>query len=277
MIIVFKPTVDGVLLACGSLVNHPESNLMVAKDGRQLKEKFQFTGIDDQVLRVGFNSSPNTSGLLKKVFTNTRTRMSPLDPDPLKYIDLVLRHGDADPVDLVRFMWSCNGDVNAMYSKKTRIARCYYNYMRDVTRSWQRLCMFARPSLTNGLLSVEVDSPHEIADIFCRWLARKNPDVPVAVVANGTAWIGNGEFVGLEHFTTIGAAFVENLQDSADEEEIDELWDVYYDSQMIENRRNRGLAKKMQPLSSGTLSKMAQRDRYKVERGISSCTLDGFI
>ncbi|MCD4704380.1 MAG: DUF4130 domain-containing protein [Methanosarcinaceae archaeon] len=277
MIIVFKPTVDGVLLACGSLADHPGSTLMVAKDGRQLKEKLRFSGIEDQIVRVGFDPSTNTSRLLKNVFTNTWTRISPLDPGPLKYIDLVLRHGDADPEDLVRLLWSCNGDVNAMYSKKTRISLRYYNYMREVTRSWQRLCMFSRPSFTNGLLFAEVDSPHEISDIFCRWLARKNPDVPVAVVTDGTAWIGNGEFVGLEHFTTISAAFVENLQGSADDEGIDELWDVYYDSQMIEKRRNRGLAKKMQPLGSSTLSKMARRDRYKVERGISSCTLDGFI
>ncbi|NPE29253.1 DUF4130 domain-containing protein, partial [Methanococcoides sp. SA1] len=46
--------------------------------------------------------------------------------------------------------------------------------------------------------------------------------------------------------------------------------------QMIDSRRNHGLAKKMQPKSSASMSKMAKRDRYKVERGIASCTLDSF-
>ena len=138
--------------------------------------------------------------------------------------------------------------------------------------------MFARPDFVNGVLTVDIDSPHDVADIFCRWLAKKNRDVPVAVKFGNTAWVGNGELVGLDHFTKTASAFVKSLQtsSSSNDEEVNKLWDVFYNSQMIESRRNRKLASKMQPKSSAGMSKMAKADRYKVERGISNCTLEMF-
>ncbi len=142
--------------------------------------------------------------------------------------------------------------------------------------------MFARPDFVNGIQTVDIDSPHDVADIFCRWLAKKNPDVPVAVIFGNAAWVGNGELVGLDHFTKTAAAFVKSLRTSLsskdkEADEVEGLWDVFYNSQMIESRRNRHLACKMQPKSSAGMSKMAKADRYKVERGISNCTLEMFV
>ncbi len=57
----------------------------------------------------------------------------------------------------------------------------------------------------------------------------------------------------------------------------EELWDIFYDSQMIETRRNRTLAKKMQPKGVSGLYGMTKKDRYKVEHGIANCTLERFI
>jgi hypothetical protein len=136
--------------------------------------------------------------------------------------------------------------------------------------------MFSRPEFMNGILSVNVSSPHRIGDMFCRWLAGKNPDVPVVVVEKETAWVGNGRYIGMDHFTSIRSSFIENLSFSHECDGTDELWDIYYDSQMIPNRRNKKHAKQVQPKSSASMSDMSGRDRYKVERGIANCTLDGF-
>ncbi|HJH32564.1 MAG TPA: DUF4130 domain-containing protein [Methanosarcinaceae archaeon] len=282
MIIAFKTDVDGVLLACSAFKEHHDAELVFAKDMRELEQKLSFTGTEDRVVRLGFTPVRDTGKLVLEVLGKRPARMSRTDTRPVQYIDLVLRHSKADPAELVQLIVSCNGSAEHLYTAKTKVARRYYNYMRDVTRAWQRMCMFARPGFVNGILTVEIDSVHDIADIFCRWLAKKNPDVPVAVISGNDAWVGNGELVGLDHFTKMAAAFVKSLHapTSPNDDEladIDELWDVFYNSQMIESRRNRNLAKKMQPKSSAGMSKMAKADRYKVERGISNCTLEMFF
>ncbi|WP_406660207.1 DUF4130 domain-containing protein [Methanolobus sp. ZRKC3] len=276
MIIAFKENAEGVLLACFELLEHPGSGLVFAKDMTELKSKLSFSGMNCDVGTLGFRPSVNCSELAVKLLGKRKDRMFQGDPGMERYIDLVLRHSKCNPAELVNFICSCRGNADMLYSGKTRIGKKYYNYMRDVTRSYQRLCMFARPDFVNGMLSVDVDSPHHIGDMFCRWLSAKNPDVPVSVVERDIAWIGNGRYVGMDNFTSIRSSFVESLSSSRESEGVDELWDIYYDSQMITNRRNKRHAKQVQPKVSSSMSEMSKRDRYKVERGIANCTLDGF-
>ena len=282
MIIAFKTDVDGVLLACSTLKEHPDAELIFAKDKLELERKLTFSGNEEgEIMRLGFTPVAGTEKLVLEVLGKRPAKMSPIDTNPVQYIDLVLRHSKANPAELVRLIVSCDRSIEQLYTGKSKLARRYYNYMRDVTRAWQRMCMFARPDFVDGILTVDIDSPHDVADIFCRWLAKKNPDVPVAVTFGTAAWVGNGELVGLDHFTKTAAAFVKSLQISPSSkdngaDEVDKLWDVFYNSQMIESRRNRKLASKVQPKSSAGMSKMAKADRYKVERGISNCTLEMF-
>ncbi|MBW6470261.1 MAG: DUF4130 domain-containing protein [Methanosarcinaceae archaeon] len=278
MIIAFRTNVDGILLACSTLKKHPDAELMFAKDKRELEQKLNFSKTEDEVVKLGFTPAGGTEKLVLEILGKRPAKMSRTDTRPVQYIDLVLRHSKANPAELVRLIVSCNGSAEHLYTGKSKLARRYYNYMRDVTRAWQRMCMFARPDLVNGVLTVDIDSPHDVADIFCRWLAKKNPDLPVAVTFGNAAWVGNGELVGLDRFTKTAAAFVKSLRkpSSSKDNEVDKLWDVFYNSQMIETRRNRKLASKMQPKSSAGMSKMAKADRYKVERGISNCTLEMF-
>ncbi|SES65057.1 protein of unknown function [Methanococcoides vulcani] len=276
MIIAFSPTVDGILLACSCFRDYPGAELVFAKDAQELDRKLSFSGSNRQVQRLGFLPYGRTESLSKEIFGKRKARMARFDPTPLRYVDLLLRHKDCDPVELVQLIVSCNGDTDQLYSGKGRLAKRYYNYMRDVSRAYERLCMFSRPDLKGGILSVVIDPPHDIGELFCGWLARKNPDVPVAVIVNSTAWVGNGDLIGLDRFAKITAAFIESLQSTSGSDDVDDLWDIYYDSQMIESRRNIGLAKKMQPKFSASMSKMAKRDRYKVERGIANCRLDSF-
>lgn len=276
MIIAFNSTVDGVLLACSYLRDRPEAELMFAKSQEELDNKLEFSGSEGEVIRLGFNPCGMTETLSKEIFGKRKTRMARFDPVPIRYLDLLLRHRNCDPVELVHLIISCNGDTDQLYSGKGKLSKKYYNYMRDVSRAYERLCMFSRPEFKGGILTVEIDSPHDIGDLFCRWLSRKNPDIPVAVIVNTSAWVGNGDLLGLDRFSKLSAAFVESLRSTSEDDEVDELWDIYYDSQMIESRRNIGLAKKMQPKISASMSRMAKKDRYKIERGISSCKLDSF-
>lgn len=276
MIIAFMESVEGVLLACTELIKNPDCELISARDRNELKKKMDFEGIEE-VKTVGFKVSSSTSCLSGELFGRKHPRMFRRDPDAEGYVSLVLRHGSLDPVEFVRFLCSCRGNVELLYSCKTVPGKKYYGYMRDVSRAYQRLCMFARPFMANGLLCVRIDSPHKIGDMFCRWLSRKNPDLPVSVIQGDMAWIGNGNYVGLENNIRIPASLLGSIEYAeADADKVDEMWDMYYDSQFIPKRRNKDNARKFQPKYCESMSKMAQRDSYKVEKGINNCTLDSF-
>lgn len=275
MIVAFRETVEGTLLACAELMENPEYELVSARDRDELKQKMSFTGIDE-VKVLGFSNKTDTTMLSRSLFGSQHPKMFQRDPDVEGYLSLVLRHRSTSPVELVRFLCSCNGNAELLYSGKSSTGKKYYNYMRDVSRSYHRLCMFARPYFVNGVLSVKVDSPHRIGDMFCRWLAKKNPDLPVSVIDGDIAWIGNGGYVGLEHYTHVPSSLAGSLEFSSICDEVDDMWDMYYDSQFIPKRRNKGHARQLQPKASASMSRMAKRDSYKVERGITNCTLDSF-
>lgn len=276
MIIAFMENVEGVMLACAELMGKPDCKLISAKDRDVLRQKMEFAGIEDEVKLLGFRPMVNTSKLALHIFGSKRSKMFQRDPDVEGYISLVMRHRSSRAIELVRFLASCEGNVELLYSGKTKVGKKYYNYMRDVSRSYHRLCMFARPYSVNGVLTVKVDSPHCLGDMFCRWLARKNSDLPVAVIERDVAWIGNGGHVGLEHYSCVSSSLAGSLKFASETDEIDDLWDMYYDSQAIPKRRNKSHAKRLQPKASASMSKMSERDRYKVERGIANCTLDNF-
>ncbi|WP_340819741.1 DUF4130 domain-containing protein [Methanolobus sp. WCC4] len=275
MIVAFRETVEGVLLACMEVAEDPGCELMSAKDREDLQQKMDFSGIE-KVKALGFRGSVDTTKLTGHLFGKQHPRMFQRDPDVEGYVSLVLRHRSSRAIELVHFLCSCRGNAELLYSGKSATGKKYYNYMRDVSRSYHRLCMFARPYSVNGVLTVKVESPHQIGDMFCRWLARKNPDLPVSVIEGDVAWIGNGGHVGLEHYTQVASSLAGSLEFADKCDEVDDLWDMYYDSQFIPKRRNKGHARQLQPKASASMSKMSERDSYKVERGIANCTLDSF-
>ena len=280
MIISFKATVEEVLLACLKLRQLPDADLIFAEDLTDLQRKIDFAGIEQDSELIGFEPGMTPQQLAARVFGkhwNRHVKFSRRkEPDPIHFIDLVLRHADCDPCELVRTLSSCD-DVSSLFSGKTSMQKRCYRRMRDVNLSYHRLCMFARPDFIKGILTADIKPEHRIEDMFCRWLARKNPDLPVAVVHGERMWVGNGQLIGLGKFTVVASSFLGNLPVMNMSDEVEELWDVYYDSQMIDSRRNKRQAKKFQPKAASSVSGMSVKDRYKVERGISPCKLGDFF
>ncbi|WP_370574930.1 DUF4130 domain-containing protein [Methanomethylovorans sp.] len=280
LIIGFRTTVEGVLLACLKLRQLPDAHLMFAEDLDELQRKIDFAGVEKDFELVGFGSALPTTELAACVLGTHWDRHVKFsrrkEPDPIHFIDLVLRHAHCDPSELVRTL-SLSEDVPSLLSGKTQLQKRCYRCMRDVNLSYHRLCMFVRPAFVRGILTADIKPEHRIEDMFCRWLARKNPDLPVAVVHGDKAWIGNGNFVGLDRSIVVASSFLGNLAAMNASDEVEELWDVYYDSQMIDSRRNRKQATKFQPKAASSVSSMSMKDRYKVERGISPCKLGDFF
>ena len=280
MIIGFRTTVEGVLLACLILRQSPDANLMFAEDLEELRRKIDFAGTGNDLELAGFGSTLPAMELAELVFGKGWDRHLKFshrkEPDPIHFIDLVLRHSNCDPSELVRAI-SLSEDIISLFSGKTQLQKRCYRCMREVSLSYYRLCMFARPAFVRGILTADIKPEHRIEDMFCRWLARKNPDLSVAVVNGCKAWIGNGHYIGLDSFIVVNSSFLGSLTAMNTSDEVEELWDVYYDSQMIDSRRNKDQAKKFQPKAASSVSSMSMKDRYKVERGISLCKLGDFF
>jgi uncharacterized protein YfkK (UPF0435 family) len=280
MIIGFRTTVEGVLLACLKLRQSPDAHLMFAEDLEELRRKIDFAGTDNNLELADFGSKLSAMELAALAFGKHWDRHLKLshrkEPDLIHFIDMVLRHSNCNPSELVRAL-SLSEDIISLFSGKNQLQKRCYRCMREVNLFHHRLCMFARPVFVRGILIADVKTEHRIEDMFCRWLARKNPDLPVAVVNGHKAWIGNGHFAGLDSFIVVNSSLLGSLKTMNASDEVEELWDVYYDSQMIDSRRNKNQAKKFQPKAASSVSSMSMKDRYKVERGISPCKLGDFF
>ncbi|MDK2892635.1 DUF4130 domain-containing protein [Methanohalophilus sp.] len=278
MIITFFPFVGSVLQASLYIMKYPYAELLYGSNSAEIEMKLCFVKKDDteKILHAANVCSDQIPELMKKLFSNKWHKFSKADIPPVKYIECVLRHSSVDLAAFVRFLAGCNGNIDALYNKRSREGKRYYTYMREVTKSYHSLCMFARTEVFDNLIISEINPPHSISDLFCKWLGRRNPDLPVAVIQNDIAYIANGEYLGYKHFDVLPASEIESLRSSKRDEKLENLWDMYYCTQMIDNRRNPGLAKKMQPAYTSGISRMAAKDRYRVERGISNTTLFDF-
>ena len=277
MIILFKATVTGVLLACLELRQRPEADLVFACDPNEGETKLKMTYPTAEVIRVGFNSKVDKQQLAKRVFPDGWHRITNFDSPPLNYIELVLRHRKCNPAELVRLLHGCEGEVDGLYCGKERIYKRYYRYMREVKNNYHRLCMFVRPVCGDTVLYVNVTPKNHVSDMLCRWLAVRNPDRAVIVVDGKFAYVCNGEILKMQHFLKTSVDSIQHLIPSEDSANPEELWDTYYKSQMIDNRRNHSLSKRLQPRGDSGYSTMSKKDRYFVERGIPTSTLLDFV
>ncbi|ADE37137.1 DUF4130 domain-containing protein [Methanohalophilus mahii] len=276
MIILFKANVTGVLLACLELRKRPEADLIYACDPKEGEAKLKMSNPESEVIRVGFDGKVDKQPLVKSIFPNGWHRITNFDSPPLNYIDLVLRHRKCNPAELVRLLYRCEGEVDGLYCGKERLCKRYYSYMREVRNNYHRLCMFVRPVCGETVLYAHVTPKNSVSDMLCRWLAVRNPDRAVIVVDGTFAYVCNGEILGMQHFLKTSVDSIQHLVPSEDSANLEELWITYYKSQMIDNRRNHSLSKKLQPRADSGYSSMSKKDRYFVERGIHTSTLLDF-
>lgn len=184
LIIAFSPVPSSVLQASLLLREFPGADLVYGhskeETDRILRFKNSSTGAGEirDVTGIFPEEAPY---LLKRLFCGKRHRFSKADVSPGKYIDFVLRHKSTVPAGFVRFLAECN-DPDSLYNRKSGKGKMYYTYMREVMRSYQSLCMFARPEVLENIIVAEINPQHSVADLFCRWLGRRNPDYPVVVI-----------------------------------------------------------------------------------------------
>ena len=116
------------MLACLKLRQLPDAHLMYAEGLEELRRMIDFAGVERDIELVGFEPAPITD-LAESAFGKHWDRHVSFsrrkEPDPIHYIDLVLRHANCEPSELVRTL-SSSENVTSLYSGKTQLQkRCY--------------------------------------------------------------------------------------------------------------------------------------------------------
>ncbi len=282
MIMRFQRNVRGILTACRATEKYNDIDIIFS-DERSLST--QLIGYAENEIETQRSSSFDTlwdncsiSQLVAAVFFRNDPGAIDSYQSPVEFIETVLRHRKCNPLELVGLLKKCKGRKEMLYIPQYREGHRYFRYMKEVKKEFYHMCMFTRPELFGNVLIARVSTDHRTSDMFCQWLARKNPDIVIGVIDKNISWIGNGNLLGFEsQVCEVDPSFLVDLQsgDNADKG-LEDLWEIYYDSQYISKRRNRKLASRMQPAISANFSTMAKNDRYRVEKGTGNCTLDEF-
>ena len=162
LIITFFPLVGSALQASLYLLEYPNAELVCGNDSAEIERKLCFVRKDEseEVLHANNVCYDQVPKLMKKLFNKKWHKFSKMDSSPFKYIDRVLRHSSADPAEFVRFLAGCNGDIDILYNKQSCVGKKYYNYMREVTKSYHALCMFGRTEVFEKILMTEINPSH---------------------------------------------------------------------------------------------------------------------
>jgi hypothetical protein len=127
------------------------------------------------------------------------------------------------------------------------------------------------------MLYVEVNPKNDIKDLFMEWAMRRNGDRIVVVKCHLDYYILNARALGYraEIANVTREEAVRLLGDIPDVD--NEVWDTFYDSQNVENRRNKRYAKGRLPEKYSYISPEIRKDRKKIEHGIQKDKLDDFV
>jgi hypothetical protein len=193
------------------------------------------------------------------------------------YIAFSLRHRRCVPDELVRLLASHYPDIGQVLARKDDLSLKYFHQHMEVMRESERLKAHTRPRPAGDVMYVEIRPEHEVADLYLEWLARRVSDRASVVKVRDSYYLVNANYLGhnrwMKEISTDEAhRLISDLQSDDND-----VWEMYYDSQLIENRRNKALAKKMLPAKYSYISPDVQIERYKIEHGIPKHSLDDFF
>ena len=200
------------------------------------------------------------------------------------FLELAERHRKSQRDDLIpRVKRVLNENPAIIYNKASKLARQFYLRGREVMGEYHRLNAFVRFEVyPECLLVSDVRPEHDIIDLMFNYFRRRYPDFIILLYErkNGNLSTRRPEiqFSTLKHkrnywfFPRASYTLVEireliraQLSETIDVEDFtSEVWERYYDSQYIKERKNIKLARKWLPKkmitkATGGLSYEAQR------------------
>lgn len=276
MIVGFKDDVEDVLRAAIALKRDPAITLVCGRSKEDVKSKLMQYHGDIRVMASEIVPHVPSSVKLKLREKPPRAG-SRCQPSLHTLIAFSLRHKECKPVGLARLLSSYYPDIGQVLARKDDLSLKYFRMHMEVLREIERLKAHSRPRPAGDLLYVEICPEHKVIDLYLEWLARRVNDRASVVKVRDSHYLVNANYRGHDMW----------LKEISDEEarrligdmqaDDNAVWEIYYDSQLIESRRNKALAKKMLPAKYSYISTDVQLERYKIERGIARHSLDDFF
>ncbi len=277
MIIGYKKDLDGVLRAAVALKKNPDSTMVCGSNAQELKRKLAMyhgeivLNADEVVKDVPFHVKAE----LWEKFPACGPMQRSLSLG--SYLTYSLRNCKCVPDELVRLLARHYPELTAVLAHKDATAKKYYHYHRETMGELERLKAHVRFRPSGDMFYAEICPQHDIKDLFMEWAARRNPDKLMIINCYSEYYLLNARALGYRS-ETANISKEESERLLGDIPEIDsEIWDTFYDSQNIENRRNKKYAKGRLPAKYSYISPEIRRERKKVEHGIQKDKLDDFI
>jgi len=272
----YKNDVEDVLRATIALKRDSTITLVWGRNEAEVKAKLRpYTG-DAKVLVADI--VPHVSSALKLKLREKPPRVgSRCLPSLHTYLEFSLRHKRCVPDELVRLLASHYPDIGQVLTRKDDLSLKYFHLHMDVLREAERLKAHTRPRPAGDVMYVEISPEHAVVDLYLEWLAKRVNDRASVVKACGTYYLANANYLGHNKWLKeISEEEARRLTVDLEAEDYTR-WELYYDSQLIENRRNKALAKKMLPAKYSYISPDVQLERHKIEHGIPKHNLDDFF
>jgi probable DNA metabolism protein len=162
-------------------------------------------------------------------------------------------------------------------NRKTPLSQRLYRLMREVRREYRRHIAHLRFQKINNLLISPIYCEHRIEDLLTHYFSSRHPEHTIILLKGDVAYIGNGEHIGFEKYAAVMKGEIAHLLEGEEENPLEGLWGVFYDSQYIPSRKNRRHAARMMPKKYQGYSREVTAERLKIEgRGDSSTLTDYF-
>lgn len=277
MIIGYMKDLDGVLKAAIALKRNPDATIVCGKDNKDIKAKLsQYHG---EVVM-------NVNELVKDMPFNVKASLWIKFPIPGRgscsislgsYITYSLRSSRCVPDDMVRLLALYYPNLTVILAHKDTVSKKYYRMYRETMGELERMRAHTRLRPAGDMLYVEINPENQVEDLYMEWAARRFNDKAIVVKCHSEHYLVNARSQGYDKdIASISKDEAERLIGTVTEID-NEIWDTFYDSQSIDNRRNKKLAKKMLPAKYSYLSPEIRKERKKIEHGIQDDKLDDFF
>jgi len=175
-------------------------------------------------------------------------------------------------------------------SQVTSESREVYKRSRQVGCEYHKACGFLRLNVLGNFMVTEAEFEHDVEDLVVRFWSKRYPEKTVVLFSPSKkkpfAYKGNKGKVSLlegEEMAMLRSRINEETKEilacsivhKDSNEEIEKIFEAFYDVQYIPARRNKRLARRCVPKKYSERFNM--KEGIKIEYGIQKTKLDSFI
>jgi hypothetical protein len=276
MIIGYKKDLEGVLKAAIALKQHPGSTMVFGSGERELKQKLALYH-GDVVVDVGDIVKDVPFHIKAELWVKFPScgRMGP-QPSLGSFIMYSLRNKKCVPDELVILLAKNYPRLTVVLSHKDTVAKKYFHLYRETMGELERIRSYCRFRPAGDILYVEICPENDIKDLFMEWAGKRYGDRQVLVKCHGEYYLVNARSKGYEKdIIEISGDVAKSMLGYVPDTD-NELWDTFYSSQNIDNRRNKKYAKSRVPKKYSNISPEIKNERNFIEHGIPETKLDDF-